>query len=157
MVTAVLVALVLGRNTANTTGTSNERLHELAGQLKCLQCVGESVATSQATIAVEMREEIKRQQRLGASNDEILSYFASRYGEDVLLNPGRGGAASLIWILPVIAVAAGVAGIVLVARRRRAELAAAGPLDPTDEALVESHRRDHSTTDGVGDDGVADD
>lgn len=120
LLSCVAVLLVLGARPATTSGASDDRLFALAGELKCLQCVGESVATSQASIAVKMRDEIRVQMRAGRSDDEILTYFADRYSQRVLLTPASTGAASVVWIVPVVVMVAGIGVlIVIVARSRR--------------------------------------
>jgi cytochrome c-type biogenesis protein CcmH len=91
----------------------------IAAQMKCMQCVGESVANSQAPLAIQMRAEIMRQMRAGKSDDEIYNYFADRYGQEVLLNPSGSGFASLVWIVPVVVVAVGLMGVGLAVTRRR--------------------------------------
>ena len=138
MLVAVVVLVLLGARTPPTSGTSDDRLYALAGQMKCLQCAGESVAGSQADIAVKMREEIRSQMREGRSDDEILSFFADRYSQRVLLNPSSEGVASLVWIVPVVAAGLGVVGLGLAFaawRRQRGDAASGGATDE-DQALV---------------------
>jgi len=115
----VVGGLVVGRGGRPTTGTSNDRLYALAGEMKCLQCVGESVANSQAPIAIQMRAEISRQMSQGKTDDEIATYFVDRYGQRVLLNPSGTGFVGVVWIAPVIVVGIGVVGLAFVFRRRR--------------------------------------
>lgn len=130
---AVVVLVVVGAGTRPTTGTSDDRLYALAGQMKCLQCLGESVAGSQADIAVKMRGEIRVQMRKGRTDDEILTYFADRYGQRVLLNPSGEGIGAVVWVLPVVVVGVGLLGVgfnFAASRRRRRDDAS---LQPTDE------------------------
>jgi cytochrome c-type biogenesis protein CcmH len=133
--------LVVGAREDPTEGSSEDRLFAIAGQLKCVQCIGENVANSQAPIAVEMRGEIRRQMQAGASDDEIFSTFADSYGESVLLNPSGTGFAALIWVIPVVAVGIGLLGVGLVFTRARRD-----PVDTTvddaDRELVERARRE---------------
>lgn len=117
----VLVALVVGGPTTPDSGVSDDRLFALASQLKCQQCVGESVAGSQSPSAVQFREEIDEQMARGRTDDEILNFFVDRYGQDVLLVPPGSGVGALIWVVPVVAVALGVSALVTVLRRRRPE------------------------------------
>jgi cytochrome c-type biogenesis protein CcmH len=114
-----LVVLVAGATRKPTEGTSDDRMFAIAAQMKCMQCVGESVANSQAPLAIQMRAEIMRQMRAGKSDDEIYNYFADRYGQEVLLNPSGSGFASLVWIVPVVVVAVGLMGVGLAVTRRR--------------------------------------
>ena len=130
-------AVAVGWGSEPTEGTSDDRLFHLSEQMRCLQCTGESVANSQAPIAVQMRDEIRRQMARGRTNDEILSYFShpDRYGERVLLNPSGRGLTALIWVLPVVVGAGLLVGLGVVfsrARRRNVDVTASDE----DEALV---------------------
>jgi cytochrome c-type biogenesis protein CcmH len=116
---AALVVLIAGAFRSPTDGTSDDRMFAIAAQMKCMQCVGESVANSQAPLAIQMRAEIMKQMRAGQSDDEIYNYFADRYGQAVLLNPSGSGFASLVWIVPVVVVAVGLMGVGLAVTRRR--------------------------------------
>ena len=116
------------------------RVYALAGQMKCLQCLGESVAGSQADIAVKMRTEIRAQMRKGRTDDEILSSFADTYGQRVLLNPSGDGVASLVWVIPVVIAGLGTVGLALAFARWRRQRDDAGTTEVTDEdrALVDA-------------------
>jgi cytochrome c-type biogenesis protein CcmH len=118
----VAAGLVIGASTrAPTVGVSDERMYALSSQLKCQQCVGESVAGSQSPSAVQFRAEISRQMSAGRSDDEILNFFAQRYGSEVLLTPPSSGIAGLVWVLPVFMVAAAAAGLAATFRRWNSE------------------------------------
>lgn len=136
----VVVLVVVGARTTPTSGTSEDRLYALAGQMKCLQCAGESVAGSQADIAVKMRSEIRAQMRKGRTDDEILTFFADTYGQRVLLNPSGEGVASLVWIVPVVFAGLGVVGLGLAFAnwRRQRDDAGHTEVSPADQALVDA-------------------
>jgi cytochrome c-type biogenesis protein CcmH len=141
----VVVALAASVDTTPRKGVSDERLFALSARLKCLQCVGESVAASQAPLAVQFREEIRSQMRAGATDDEILNFFADRYGREVLLTPPASGLGGLVWVLPVVAVAAAVLLLAGTFRRWRAERGTVRASE-ADEALVaEALSRRHRT------------
>lgn len=112
----VLTVLVTSASRPPTEGVSDDRLFHLASQLKCVQCVGESVAGSSSPIAVQFRTEIREQMGAGRTDDEILDYFASHY-EDVLLTPPATGIGSLVWVIPVVGIAAAILGLGLAMRR----------------------------------------
>lgn len=117
----VIGAIVVGAGSPPKTGASDDRLYSIAGRLKCLQCVGESVASSQSSFAVQFREEIRTQMRQGGTDDEILNFFADSYGQEVLLTPPSSGLGALVWVVPVVAVAAAVLLLAGTFRRWRAE------------------------------------
>ena len=121
----VVGVLVFAGGRTPDEGTGDGRLYALAGQLKCLQCVGESVAASQAPLAEQFRDEIRQQMATGATDDEILAFFVDRYGDEVLLEPPATGLSALVWVLPVLVVAGAVVGLGLAFGRWRS--APAGP------------------------------
>ena len=147
MAVVVSVGVVVGAGSPPRTGVSDERLFALAARLKCLQCVGESVAASQAPLAVQFRAEIRTQMRSGSTDDEILNFFSDRYGQEVLLTPPSSGIGGLVWVIPVVAVAAALLMLFFVFRRWRNER---GEHHATaeDEALVAGAMADRHRGDG---------
>lgn len=79
----------------------DQRVHDVASQLKCLVCQGESVADSPATLSLQMRGVIRQQLQSGKSEQEVIQYFVSRYGDRILLSPPMQGITLLAWIVPV--------------------------------------------------------
>ncbi len=128
LICVVVIAPVA--TTTPTEGQSEERLFAVASQLKCQQCVGESVADSQSPSAVQFREEIAKQMAQGQTDDEIINFFAQRYDQEILLTPPSTGIGSLVWIVPVLALAGGLVLLAGAYRRRRLEVA---PREVTDE------------------------
>lgn len=135
----IAVALVVGARTTPTEGVSDDRLFSLASQLKCQQCVGESVEGSQSPSAVQFREEIRDQMAQGRTDDEILSFFVDRYGQDVLLSPPGTGLGAAVWVVPVVAVA--VAVLLLVGALRRRDGPAVAEVSEEDRRRVEAELR----------------
>lgn len=148
MAVVVATALWLSIDTTPRTGVDDSRRYAIATQLKCLQCVGESVAASQSPLAVQFREEIDAQMRQGRTDDEILAFFSQRYGQEVLLSPPSSGLGSLVWIVPVVAVAAAGLGLASTFGRWRREVGARSTED--DRELVARALRHR---DAPGDDG----
>lgn len=145
LLAAVVSILVAFAGSAPTSGVSDQRLFALAGQLKCQQCVGESVAGSQSPSAVQFREEISSQMAAGRTDDEILSFFSDRYGREVLLTPPSSGVGGLVWVVPVVAVAAALLGIASTFRRWRATAPArSASADDEDRVAAELRRRAES-------------
>ena len=109
LIGVLLALLVVGFQKPPVEGTSTDRLFNLGDQIRCPQCSGESVTGSNVEIAKAMRSEISERMELGESDDEILSYFASKYGPQILLSPSSNGITGLIWVLPVVAAAGALA------------------------------------------------
>jgi cytochrome c-type biogenesis protein CcmH len=91
------------------------------------------MANSDAPAAQAGRDEILRRVKAGQSDAEIRAFFVSRYGDAILLDPPRSGFSTVVWVLPVLAVVAAVAGLAIAFRRWRPRRRHASA---DDEALV---------------------
>ena len=99
---------------APAVASNAERTDALATELRCPDCQGLSVADSQTAAAREIRRQIDELVASGASDAEVRAHFVDRYGEWILLAP----ASPIAWILPVVALAVGVAALVMRLARR---------------------------------------
>lgn len=102
LVAVLAVALIVGGR-AEATPSVSERTLSVAATIRCPQCTDKSMAASDAPTSVAGRNEIRRQIEAGRTPDEIRTWFADRYGSDILLTPSRRGIEGLIWAIPVIA------------------------------------------------------
>jgi cytochrome c-type biogenesis protein CcmH len=117
-----------------------DKVREIASELRCVVCQNLSVADSPSELAKEMRNLVRELVEQGKSREEILAYFVSRYGEFVLLSPTKRGFNLLVWVLPFLALLVGGCGIYLVARRWTEGREAAAPV--VDPAYAERVRRE---------------
>jgi cytochrome c-type biogenesis protein CcmH/NrfF len=137
---AVVVVVLLVADSNTSPSTPAERVDAIAKTIKCPTCVGESVFTSQAAAAQDIRTEIARQVNAGQSDDQVRAYFAQRLGEQYLLTPASTGIGALTWVLPVVALVVAFGGLGLAFSRWRQQLAAPPP-DDADRALVADARK----------------
>lgn len=93
------------------------RTQELASLLRCPVCQGLSVADSPATMAQNMKGEVREMLAAGYDQDQILGHFEQSYGEFVRLKPPLRGVNWLVWLGPVAGLLAGV-GVVAWALKR---------------------------------------
>lgn len=84
--------------------------------IMCPVCPAETIDQAQVEISFQMRAVIREMLAEGRSREEILDYFVDRYGPDILAAPPKAGANLLAWILPIVGVALGLAGVFLVIR-----------------------------------------
>jgi cytochrome c-type biogenesis protein CcmH len=106
-----------------------QRVMAIAGEYRCPVCAGESVASSNAPAAVEVRNLISKWLAQGMSAKQIRSNLMEDYGSSILERPPVSGLDALVWVLPALAAAAGAAslGFAFVRwRRRDLELSLAG-------------------------------
>ncbi|HEY5995122.1 MAG TPA: cytochrome c-type biogenesis protein [Gallionellaceae bacterium] len=97
-----------------------KRLVALAKNLRCLVCQNESLESSHAELARDLRREVREQIRAGKSDQEILDYLVARYGDFVLYEPPVKSYTLLLWFGPFVLLLAG-AGVLFyqVSRRRK--------------------------------------
>lgn len=133
-----LSAFLFGAIDEGEPRTNDDRVYALAKTIGCPVCSGQSVAESDATVAENIRLSIAVWVQEGQTDDFIRAQLRERFGDDVDYTPSADGITSLVWILPVVAGAGAVAGLVIVFRgwARESELEASA----ADEALVETAR-----------------
>lgn len=98
------------------TETLDQRVIDVASQLKCPVCQGESVADSPALISQQMRAVIRQQLSQGRSEQQVISYFVDRYGSGILWAPPRQGFTLIAWIVPPAFLLLGAITMLLVLR-----------------------------------------
>lgn len=84
---------------------------DVAALLRCPVCQGLSVADSPATMALNMKAQVKELLSAGYDQEQILTYFERSYGEFVRLEPPLRGVNWIVWVAPLAALLAG-AGLV---------------------------------------------
>ncbi len=92
---------------------------EIANQLNCPVCQGQSVRDSNSELARQMRQLIQEKLDQGQTREEILAYFVERYGVSVLREPPRQGFLWLLWWGPAIGLVIGILAVALYLRQRR--------------------------------------
>jgi cytochrome c-type biogenesis protein CcmH len=119
--------------------TLDQRVYEVAEQLKCPVCQNESVADSSASVSEQMRLAIRQQLQEGRSERQVLDYFAAHYGEQILLTPPQQGFNLLAWVMPVamLLFGLGLVSFVTYDWRRQARLYTGGIPGQQVEASLE--------------------
>lgn len=115
----VAVALTVGARRPASARSAAQRAAAIEADVRCPSCEDISVAQSSAPTALAIRQAVASRIAAGQSDATIEAYLVSRYGQAILLRPPAGGGTSLVWVLPVVAVAAAVAGLGIVFWRRR--------------------------------------
>ena len=93
------------------------KTQEVASLLRCPVCQGMSVADSPSEMAVNMKHQVGALVARGYTREQILAYFERSYGQFVLLKPKFQGVNTLVWILPILAIAIGVVIVLRVISR----------------------------------------
>ena len=81
---------------------------KIASKLMCLVCEGQTIASSDSKLAKEMKMKISDMLQQGKTEQQILKFFASKYGDKILLEPKFNPLTALLWFLPFAAFITGV-------------------------------------------------
>jgi cytochrome c-type biogenesis protein CcmH len=110
-----------------------KRVMALAEDLRCMVCQNETLAGSQAPLAVDLRQQIREQMKAGKSDQEIIAFMTARYGDFVLFRPPVKATTYLLWFGPFVLLGVGVLVQYLYLKRRRERL--------RDQPLSEAERK----------------
>ena len=94
------------------------RARHISEELRCLVCQNQSIDDSEAPLAHDLRVLVRQRITAGDSNAQVIKFIVARYGDFVLLKPPFQLDTLLLWGLPPFALAAGLVGLLLMARRR---------------------------------------
>jgi len=81
--------------------SENPLYTKLVHSIRCSVCQNQSLAESDAPVMVALRSSILEQVKNGQSEQEILSYVVSRYGEFVLYRPPFEPGTLVLWFGPL--------------------------------------------------------
>jgi cytochrome c-type biogenesis protein CcmH len=95
------------------------RARALSEGLRCMVCQNQSIDESDADLARDLRVLVRQRIVAGDTDQQVMDYIVSRYGEFVLLKPRFEPRTALLWGTPVVLLLAGGIFIVLTARSRR--------------------------------------
>jgi len=96
-----------------------KRMVALAENLRCLVCQNESLASSHAELAEDLRKEVLEMIRKGMDDKQITAYLVARYGDFVLYKPPVKSYTILLWFGPFALLLLGVGGLFFQLRKRR--------------------------------------
>ena len=108
----------------------DKRVNALAHELRCLVCQNQTLADSNAPLAVDLRNQIREQLKGGASEQDVVDFMVARYGDFVLYRPPFKAATLLLWAGPFLLLLLGA--VILV--RRLARRSAPPPLSEAERA-----------------------
>jgi cytochrome c-type biogenesis protein CcmH len=104
------------------------RVLGLANELRCLVCQNQTIADSNAPLALDLRNQIREQLKGGKSERDVIDFMVARYGDFILYRPPLKAATVLLWVGPFLLLFAGVFFLLRRIARRRPE-----PLELTAE------------------------
>ena len=97
-----------------------ERYESLLRELRCLVCQNQSLAESNAPLALDLRVEVLKRIRSGMSKEEIVDFLVARYGDFVLYRPPLKHSTWVLWFGPFLLLAIAAIVIARIALGRKA-------------------------------------
>jgi len=117
----MLILQLSGALAAPPAAEVDRRLHNLSGELRCLVCQNQSLADSDADLAVDLRREIRSKIEAGKSDAEIREFLAARYGDFILYEPPFKPLTLALWLGPPFFLILGFGLLIRNLRRRERE------------------------------------
>ncbi|MTI43720.1 cytochrome c-type biogenesis protein CcmH [Roseibium hamelinense] len=96
-----------------------QRARDLSANLRCMVCQNQSIDDSDAPLAKDLRVLVRERLVDGDSDDEVIDYLVSRYGEFVLLKPRMAPHTFFLWASAPLALVLGLIAIFVTLRRRK--------------------------------------
>jgi cytochrome c-type biogenesis protein CcmH len=93
--------------TPTAAAVDADRFHALTSELRCVVCQNESLADSSAPIAMDIKREIRTRMAAGQTDAQITRFLVDRYGDFVTYRPPLGARTLLLWLGPLLLLAAG--------------------------------------------------
>jgi len=110
------------------------RARALSQELRCMVCQNQSIDDSDAPLAKDLRVLVRERLTAGDSDNQVIDFLVSRYGEFVLLKPRLSLHTILLWAAPFAVLV--IAALAFVLARRRAVPESLTRLSPEEEARV---------------------
>ena len=117
------------------------RARALSAQLRCMVCQNQSIDDSNAERAKDLRVLVRERITAGDSDEAVIDYVVSRYGEFVLLKPRLETKTLLLWGAPIVLLLAGAA-VMIVSARRRSGRATGTPLSAEERDRLDAVLKD---------------
>ncbi len=114
-------ALAIDTERAFDDPVLQDRYERINRELRCLVCQNQTIADSNATLAGDLRREVRELIAAGKTDDEIREFMIERYGDFVLYRPRMTATNFLLWAAPVLLLVIGGLAVVRVVRRRSQE------------------------------------
>ncbi len=109
----------------------DQRVHALATELRCLVCQNQTLADSNAPLAIDLRNQVREQLKAGKSEQDVIDFMVARYGDFVLYRPPLKASTLALWAGPFLIL---LGGLWLLARRIRGRRVEEPQLSPEERA-----------------------
>ena len=98
-----------------------QRVQNLAKELRCLVCQNQSLADSHADLAIDLKNQVREKFKQGASEADVIQFMSDRYGDFVLYRPPLKWSTVVLWFGPGVLLLAALVALFMRLRRRAAD------------------------------------
>jgi len=141
LVGAGLPALAKEASEVGDNPALERHMMQLASELRCLQCQNQTLADSNAPLAVDLRQEIRELLAKGQSDAQVKEYLVARYGDFVLYRPPVQSNTLLLWFGPALVLLGGLVALYLALKRRLARIDTEAAQAPAGDAQASQARK----------------
>ncbi len=127
LMTMLVVSVTLAQGGGTGSATPND-VNRVAKKLYCPVCPNTPLDVCETQACQDWRELIRQKLSTGESDQQIVNYFVAQYGQRVLAQPTAKGFNLLVWLMPAIALIAGLAALVVILRSWAAKRIARAPV-----------------------------
>jgi cytochrome c-type biogenesis protein CcmH/NrfF len=120
---------------SSTPAVPEEKYREVAGKYRCPTCTGLSVLESDAPFSVQIQTRVRKMLAEGKSDQEIETFFLSKYGPWILRSPPKKGFGLMAWLLPLFFLVVGLGFLLVVLLQKGSKSlpsASSSRVDPAD-------------------------
>lgn len=113
------------------------KLMDISKELRCLVCQNQTIADSDADLAVDLRREIRGMLKSGMDQNQIIEFMVERYGDFVRYRPPMKPTTLVLWFGPALLFVLGLTVLFINLKRRKQQVSGVSLSD-------EDHRRAES-------------
>ena len=124
---AAVPAIAIDYEKAFDDPAMQARYEHINRELRCLVCQNQTIADSNATLAQDLRREVREMLVAGKTDDEIRTFMIERYGDFVLYRPRMTAGNFFLWAAPVLLLLLGTFVGIRVIRKQAAQADEDGP------------------------------
>ena len=112
------------------------KVMDISEELRCLVCQNQTIADSDAPLAVDLRREVREMVKQGMDEEEVVSFMEERYGDFVRYRPAFKGSTLLLWIGPLLIFVIALSVLFYNLKRKRKSVDETTPLTEQERARV---------------------
>lgn len=125
-------------------------VNEISAELRCLVCQNQTIADSNAPLAVDLKNQVREMVKEGQDQKDIVDYMVQRYGDFVRYRPPVNTATILLWVGPFLLLATGLIVLIINLRKRATLVPDDSPLTSEESEKLKHLLHENKSESGEG-------